>query len=267
MLSYINLYNYFYIFKNSLILPSFSSDNVIFLSSIQNRKNEIIKKQLLRKIKILDTKTNITTNYFFKAAFGGLNIDVKSLICCSIHIRKLGLFKYQFSPNTVKYKSKALFSTTPTNVFASDVKSKYVACVPLHSKEDIKSHPVIFSEVFGSLIYMLKNNYNNLEDKTNLNEEYKKWFVGFFDAEGCLRINARPNDRFEFKISIALHVDDFKVLEGIINKFKLNISIHYTSTRNACSISLGDKNVLLNTIIPLFDKYPLLTKKRYDYKL
>ena len=82
----------------------------------------------------------------------------------------------------------------------------------LHSKEDIKSHPVIFSEVFGSLIYMLKNNYNNLEDKANLNEEYKKWFSGFL-WEGCFRINSRSHNRFEFNIGIKLHVDDYRVLE------------------------------------------------------
>jgi len=117
---------------------------------------------------------------------------------------------------------------------------------------------------------MLKNDYNNLDDKnikTGLNEEYKKWFVGFFDAEGCFRLNARSNNRFEFNISIKLHVDDSRVLEGIINKFQLNISPHYQSSEDTCSISIGDKDVLLNKIIPLFDKYPLLTKKRYDYIL
>jgi hypothetical protein len=109
---------------------------------------------------------------------------------------------------------------------------------------------------------MLNNDYNNLKDKnikTGL-DDYKKWFVVFFDAEGCFIINVRPNHRLEFNITIKLHSDDFRVLEGIINRFQLNTSLHSQMSEDTCSISIGNKDILLNKIIPLFDKYPLLTK-------
>jgi hypothetical protein len=45
------------------------------------------------------------------------------------------------------------------------------------------------------------------------------------------------------------------------------VNIHFQSDEDTCSISIGDRDILLNKVIPLFDKYPLLTKKRYDYML
>lgn len=58
------------------------------------------------------------------------------------------------------------------------------------------------------------------------------------------------------------------LLQSILRKFKLeNINIHDSKNEDTCSITIGSKDALLNIFIPLFNKYPLLTKKRYDYEL
>ena len=51
--------------------------------------------------------------------------------------------------------------------------------------------------------------------------EFKQWFVGFTDAEGCFRIAINNKNKvISFNFSILLHIDDKEVLEFI--KKKLN---------------------------------------------
>lgn len=109
----------------------------------------------------------------------------------------------------------------------------------------------------------------DLVTNTGLSEEYKQWLVGFVDGDGCFKINKRDNgSRYEFTLVIDLHKDDIKVLEKILTLLgtKKN-SIHISKTRNSCSLSIGSLSILKNNILPIFDKYPLLTKKRYDYQI
>jgi len=111
------------------------------------------------------------------------------------------------------------------------------------------------------------NDNNVLNDQVS--EDWKQWLVGFTDGEGSFRINIRNDDtRAELNFTIKLHVDDQSVLQDILNKLDVTmVNIHFQSDEDTCSISIGDRDILLNKVIPLFDKYPLLTKKRYDYML
>ena len=61
--------------------------------------------------------------------------------------------------------------------------------------------------------------------------EFKQWFVGFTDAEGCFRIAINNNKIISFNFSILLHIDDQEVLEFIKNK--LNCGNVYTSVNTA----------------------------------
>lgn len=117
----------------------------------------------------------------------------------------------------------------------------------------------------GRVVTLLDLNTSDIESK----EAFKQWFVGFVDAEGSFRINAKDNNRFEFSLAISLHKDDMKVLEIILQRLNLPNKI-YTGLNSGhpyCSISLGNKQILTDIIIPIFNKYPLLTKKHYDFSL
>jgi len=69
---------------------------------------------------------------------------------------------------------------------------------------------------------------------------------------------------YSFVLEIGLHIDDIETLNTIKEKlkFKGNISI-----KNSKVAVLKIRNIdeIVNIIIPIFDKYSLLTKKRMDY--
>jgi len=108
-------------------------------------------------------------------------------------------------------------------------------------------------------------------------ENFKKWFVGFVDGEGsfpscCAAVHysceggvVKTNIKYySFVLEIGLHIDDIETLNTIKEKlkFKGNISI-----KNSKVAVLKIRNIdeIVNIIIPIFDKYSLLTKKRMDY--
>jgi LAGLIDADG endonuclease len=67
---------------------------------------------------------------------------------------------------------------------------------------------------------------------------------------------------FEFLFRISLHKDDLKVLEFIQNNLKCG---KIRSDRNTYVLIISSLIDIETIIIPLFDKYPLMTKKYLDY--
>jgi hypothetical protein len=98
-------------------------------------------------------------------------------------------------------------------------------------------------------------------------EEFKQWFVGFTDAEGCFYVGISQSEtkkviRFDF--SIKLHIADLKVLETI--KSRLNCgTIQIYNTEDAASFRVGGVNQLQSTILPIFDSFPLNGVKHLNY--
>lgn len=123
--------------------------------------------------------------------------------------------------------------------------------------------------------YKLMNKYNiDISNNNNkiLDRDYEQWLVGFIDGEGSFRMTLRDNKRYTFDLNIHLHVDDIKVLEKLKYVWNSNNNIYIpksteTKIDNTCSISFGSKDIILETIIPLLDKYSLITNKKNDYEL
>jgi hypothetical protein len=100
--------------------------------------------------------------------------------------------------------------------------------------------------------------YRNMTDS-----EFKQWFVGFADAEGCFRIAINNKNKvISFNFAILLHMDDREVLEFIKNK--LNCGNVYTSesTVNFVVTKISD---IQNILIPIFEEFPLNGVKYLDY--
>lgn len=101
----------------------------------------------------------------------------------------------------------------------------------------------------------------------SFNEEaFYDWFRGFCDAESNFTIRLRKKQDkllgFEFLFRISLHKDDLKVLEFIQNNLKCG---KIRSDRNTYVLIISSLIDIETIIIPLFEKYPLMTKKYLDY--
>ncbi len=114
---------------------------------------------------------------------------------------------------------------------------------------------------------ILKNTSNLSNIKVRFrdmsNEEFKQWFVGFTDAEGCFRIGInKKNKVISFNCTIGLHIDDREVLEFIKNK--LNCGNVYTS-ENVATFVVTKLSDIRNILIPIYEEFPLNGSKHLDY--
>ena len=95
---------------------------------------------------------------------------------------------------------------------------------------------------------------------------------GFIDAEGSfvVSIQKEPKNKtgwtIKSRLSISLHKKDIAILEQIKIYFKGvgNIS---KEGKNVVQYRVASLRDLINIVIPHFDKYPLITKKKADFIL
>lgn len=123
---------------------------------------------------------------------------------------------------------------------------------------------------------ILNKNLSILSNSKIIN--FNEWLVGFTDGDGCFNIYISNNDAesghnkksitFTYKISQniypaggghkqILHYIKKELGVGNINNDKYNMS-NYKITKI---------NHINNILIPIFDKYPLLSSKYYNYKI
>lgn len=113
----------------------------------------------------------------------------------------------------------------------------------------------------------------NTEAHEGLAEEsLHSWFItGFTDAEGCFRISLVKDlrNRLGWKIQafflINLHLKDLDLLKQIQVYFGGIGAV--TCSKDKCHYVVSSLSQISNTIIPHFDKYPLISQKQGDYLL
>lgn len=95
----------------------------------------------------------------------------------------------------------------------------------------------------------------------NINE----WIVGLTDGDGTFNIYINKTNKkiiFTFKISL---LEQNRQLLYKLKKY-LNVGkLDYSKNNNQLNFKITDKESLLNKIIPIFDNYPLLTSKQFNY--
>lgn len=147
----------------------------------------------------------------------------------------------------------------------NDIKSKY---------KNIDFDKFLYdSNTINALINKLKtytffveDNEIYLNSNKELTEEYKQWFSGFVDGEGSFKLTLRDNKRYTFSLDIGAHKDDLPLLKNMLLYFNSPNKI-VEQRNNIVTINFGNRLIISTYIIPILDKYPLLTKKRYDYLL
>ena len=93
--------------------------------------------------------------------------------------------------------------------------------------------------------------------------EFIQWFVGFSDAESSFMINTKNEREVHFTFQITLHVDDVAVLYIIRDKLGIGV---ISIKGNTCSFRVHSYQVIIESLLPIFDQYPLLTHKQLDYQ-
>jgi len=135
----------------------------------------------------------------------------------------------------------------------------------LFKKEILEKFINIFRPLCNSLDIININNQNNenVNENSNSNEEFLQWFVGFTDAEGCFLIHTKNYKEVHFIFQITLHIDDSAVLYFI----RKNLGIGVISiTGNTCSFKVHSFKIIVERLLPIFDKYSLLTHKQLNYR-
>jgi ubiquinol-cytochrome c reductase cytochrome b subunit len=99
-----------------------------------------------------------------------------------------------------------------------------------------------------------------------LNAEDLMWLVGFVEVYGSFSVNKNGN-YFKCEFSIELSIKDIQLLYKIKEILGGYGSITCRKRENVelCRLKISSKHVLIQVICPIFDKYPMLTSKHFDY--
>lgn len=99
--------------------------------------------------------------------------------------------------------------------------------------------------------------------RTHSNEWFYQWLVGIVDGDGSFTVT-KSNNKWSLYFKIAQSSYNLRLLYFI--KKNLGVGSVYVDPNNkVASYRLRNVNHIVNNIIPIFDKYILLTSKHYNY--
>lgn len=110
-------------------------------------------------------------------------------------------------------------------------------------------------EVFTSRIF----------NKKNTNIKFEEWLVGVTDGDGTFHFSEHLPNKWILYFKISQNTYNLRLLYHI--KSKLGVGQISVSADGMAEYRLRDVKKVIQHIIPLFDKYPLLTSKHYNYDL
>lgn len=104
-------------------------------------------------------------------------------------------------------------------------------------------------------------NEEHLMNKKTNKSSFEQWLVGFTDGNGNFSITSQ-GDKWGLSFKLTQSRYNLRVLNFV--KKELGIG-SITKDGNKGQYFIRDRKSIESTIIPLFDKYPLLTTKYFDY--
>jgi hypothetical protein len=104
-------------------------------------------------------------------------------------------------------------------------------------------------------------NEEHLNDKNTNNVSFEQWLVGFTDGDGNFHIS-HQGDKWGLSFKLTQSRYNLRVLHYIKKQLGVG-SITKDGTKGQYFIR--DRKLIETVIIPIFDKYPLLTTKYFDY--
>jgi len=110
------------------------------------------------------------------------------------------------------------------------------------------------------------NRYKLDENKDN----FYQWLVGFTDGDGSFSLITRKssNGTTYWSLFFKIGQSNYNLRALYYIKRELGIGhVYLESKTNNAHFEIRNTNLIVTRIIPIFDKYPLLTKKYYNYKV
>lgn len=116
---------------------------------------------------------------------------------------------------------------------------------------------------YSNLTY--KKYHNNPKDPFN----FEQWLVGLVDGDGTFSLYVYPEKNkgtYTFKISLSKYnAQMLYYIKSNLGVGSITTTSNISSDKNMITFRIRDTKHLRDIVFPIFDKYPLLTIKRYKY--
>lgn len=111
-----------------------------------------------------------------------------------------------------------------------------------------------------------KVNSNSVPQRLNVEDSFFPYFVGLIEGYGLFTIS-KSGKYFQFEIGLELSIRDLDLINYIKSKLGVGtIFIRKSNNRPEMVIfRVRNKQDLKGVLMPIFNKYPLLTIKHYDF--
>jgi hypothetical protein len=123
---------------------------------------------------------------------------------------------------------------------------------------------LIQKEIF---LTQLRFNSNFAHQRLNVEQAYNQWFqqwlVGFTDGDGTFALT-RELDKWSLTFKIGQNTYNLRALYYIKKQLGVG-SVYIESNKDAAHFIIRDRKVFNAVIFPIFDQYPLLTTKYFNY--
>jgi len=120
-------------------------------------------------------------------------------------------------------------------------------------------HLIKFISKSGEVRYVSVNKTSLLENK----EVFYQWLVGFTDGDGTFSI-VRQNDKWSLTFKLSQSTYNLRILHFIKTQLKVG-NIYIEKDGEHAHFRIRERLILEKHIFPIFDKYPLLTTKQFNY--
>jgi hypothetical protein len=87
--------------------------------------------------------------------------------------------------------------------------------------------------------------------------------VGFTDGDGCFSV-VKSGDTYRLQYSLSQSAYNLRILYYIKSSLGYG-SVSKSEKQNWGNFRITDRKVLNQVVFPIFDKYPLLTSKQFNY--